>query len=130
MIGADQVRRLAAEATLRIVEEPTVSAADALRYQPSAALERAVRLRDLTCRFPGCDRPAVICDVDHTIPFDHADPAKGGLTVAHNLKCLCRQHHLLKTFWNGATGWRDQPTRRDHRVDLTHRAHLHHVSGQ
>jgi Domain of unknown function (DUF222) len=90
VIGADQVRRLAAEATLRIVEEPTVSAADALRYQPSAALERAVRLRDLTCRLPGCDRPAVICDVDHTIPFDHVDPATGGLTVAHNLKCLCR----------------------------------------
>jgi hypothetical protein len=96
---------MAEDATLRLVEEPTVSTAEALRYQPSAALERAVRLRDLTCRFPGCDRPAVICDLDHTIPFDHADPSRGGLTVAHNLKCLCRQHHRLKTFHDG---WRDE----------------------
>jgi hypothetical protein len=28
----------------------------------------------------------------------------GGPTQASNLKCLCRKHHLLKTFW----GWRDQ----------------------
>jgi hypothetical protein len=105
VIDADLVRRMAEDATLRLVEEPTVSTAEALRYQPSAALERAVRLRDLTCRFPGCDRPAVICDLDHTIPFDHADPSKGGLTVAHNLKCLCRQHHRLKTFHDG---WRDE----------------------
>jgi hypothetical protein len=34
------------------------------RYRPSAALERFVRCRDLTCRFPGCDRPAEFCDVD------------------------------------------------------------------
>ena len=31
------------------------------------------------------------CDVDHTIPFNHADPTAGGLTIAENLKCLCRQ---------------------------------------
>ncbi|OBA99012.1 HNH nuclease [Mycobacteriaceae bacterium 1482268.1] len=105
VIDADQVRRLAEEATLRIVEDPVVSEAEALRYQPSAALERAVRLRDLTCRFPGCDRPAVVCDIDHSIPFNHNDPRRGGLTVAHNLKCLCRQHHRLKTFHNG---WRDE----------------------
>lgn len=78
---------------------------EALRYQPSAALERAVRLRDLTCRFPGCDRPAVVCDIDHTVPFNHNDPRRGGLTVARNLKCLCRQHHRLKSFHDG---WRDE----------------------
>ena len=94
VIDAEQVRQLAADATLRLVEEPVVSVAEAFRYQPSAALERAVRLRDLTCRFPGCDRPAVVCDVDHTVPFDHADPRNGGLTVAANLKCLCRQHRI------------------------------------
>ena len=85
--------------------QPVVSAADELRYQPSAAVERAVRLRDLTCRFPGCDRPAVVCDVDHTVPFNHADPRNGGLTVPWNLKCMCRQHHRLKTFHDG---WRDE----------------------
>jgi hypothetical protein len=58
-------------------------------------LARFVRCRDLTCRFPGCDEPADHCDLDHTIPY----PA--GPTCASNLGCLCRKHHLLKTFW----GW-------------------------
>ena len=111
VVDAEQVRRLAEDATLRLVEQPVVSAADELRYQPSAAVERAVRLRDLTCRFPGCDRPAVVCDLDHTVPFNHADPRNGGLTVPGNLKCMCRQHHRLKTFHDG---WRDEqlPTER------------------
>ncbi|WP_214631560.1 HNH endonuclease signature motif containing protein, partial [Mycobacterium tuberculosis] len=30
--------------------------------------------------------------------------AAGGPTHASNLKCYCRTHHLVKTFW----GWRDQ----------------------
>ncbi len=105
VIDAELLRSIAKEATLRLIEEPTVSPAEALRYQPTAALERYVRMRDLTCRFPGCDRPAVVCDLDHTIPFNHADPRKGGLTVAYNLKCVCRQHHRLKTFHDG---WRDE----------------------
>jgi hypothetical protein len=54
-------------------------------YRPSAALERFLRCRDLTCRFPGCDRPAEFCDVDHTVawPFGPTHPS--------NLKCLCRK---------------------------------------
>ncbi|WP_369741793.1 HNH endonuclease signature motif containing protein [Mycobacterium servetii] len=68
-------------------------------YRPSAALQRFIRCRDLTCRFPGCDRPAEFADIDHTIPYPL------GPTHPSNLKCLCRKHHLLKTFW---TGWRDR----------------------
>ncbi len=104
VIDAEQVRVLAEQARLRLLEEPTVSDAQAMRYQPTAAVERWVRMRDMTCRFPGCDRAAVICDVDHTRPFNHADPRDGGLTVPWNLKCLCRQHHRDKTFFDG---WRD-----------------------
>jgi hypothetical protein len=70
------------------------------QYRPSTALDEYIRFRDLTCRFPNCDCPAVYCDVDHTIPYDD-----GGPTHACNLKCLCRKHHLLKTFW---TAWRDE----------------------
>jgi hypothetical protein len=103
VIDAEQVRELAAAASLRIAD-PFTGPVEALRYQPSAALERAVRCRDLTCRFPGCSRLAVVCDIDHTIPFNHQDPAACGLTVVGNLKCLCRQHHRLKTFHGG---WRD-----------------------
>ncbi|OBJ47817.1 HNH endonuclease signature motif containing protein [Mycobacterium sp. 1423905.2] len=103
IIDAEQVRQLAATASLHTVN-PLTSAAEALRYQPSAALERAVRCRDLTCRFPGCSRPAVVCDLDHTVPFNHQDPNAGGGTVFENMKCLCRLHHRLKTFG----GWRDE----------------------
>jgi hypothetical protein len=104
VIDAEQVRELAAPAaSLRLADLQTTPE-EALRYQPTAVLERAIRCRDLTCRFPGCSRPAVICDIDHTIPFNHADPKTGGSTVPWNLKCLCRQHHRLKTFGR----WRDR----------------------
>jgi hypothetical protein len=107
VIDAEQVRQLAETATQRLVECPTVTPAEAVRYQPSAALERWIRCRDVTCRFPGCDRPAGICDIDHTVPFNHANPAAGGLTVPWNLACYCREHHRLKTFHGGPGGWRD-----------------------
>ncbi len=103
VIDAEQVRELAAAGLVRFADA-AASPAAASRYQPSAALERFVRCRDLTCRFPGCSRRATYCDLDHTIPFNHQNPRAGGLTVASNLKCLCRQHHRLKTFG----GWRDQ----------------------
>jgi len=73
------------------------------RYRPSATLARFVRNRDLTCCFPGCDRPAERCDLDHSTPH-----GASGLTHPGNIKCLCRKHHLLKTFWIGPTGWTDQ----------------------
>ncbi len=71
-------------------------------HRPSLKLDRFVRCRDMTCRFPGCDEPADVCDLDHTIAY----PV--GPTCASNLKCLCRKHHLLKTFWGGPHGWRDR----------------------
>ncbi|WP_237572320.1 HNH endonuclease signature motif containing protein [Mycolicibacterium lacusdiani] len=72
------------------------------RYTPSRSLAEFVRCRDLTCRFPGCSQPATETDIDHTIAWPI------GPTCASNLKCLCRRHHLLKTFWGGSTGWRDR----------------------
>jgi hypothetical protein len=68
-------------------------------YRPSAALAEFIRFRDLTCRFPECDQPAEVCDIDHTVPF----PV--GPTHPSNLKLLCRYHHLLKTFYSE---WQDR----------------------
>lgn len=72
------------------------------RYRPSTALQRFIRCRDLTCRFPGCDAPAEVCDIDHATAYPL------GPTHPSNLRCLCRKHHLLRTFWVGQGGWRDR----------------------
>jgi hypothetical protein len=91
-----------ARATIREVRHPGADTAPDPRYTPTRQTADFVRCRDLTCRFPGCDKPAQFCDVDHTVAY----PV--GPTHPSNLKCLCRFHHLLKTFWNGVSGWRDR----------------------
>ncbi len=47
--------------------------------------------------FPWCSRPARRCQVDHVVPYDHADPDTGGPTATDNLAALCPHHHRLKT---------------------------------
>ncbi|TSE01118.1 DUF222 domain-containing protein [Skermania sp. ID1734] len=69
----------------------------ALAYRPSAALADAVRLRDGTCRHPGCCVPAADCQIDHIQEYDHSKPVHGGWTILANLQCLCARHHALKT---------------------------------
>ncbi len=93
---------LVERATICEVRHPGADSLPEPRYTPSKAVGEFVRCRDLTCRFPGCDKPAEVCDLDHTVAY----PV--GPTHPSNLKCLCRFHHLLKTFWDGARGWRDR----------------------
>jgi hypothetical protein len=52
-----------------------------------------VAVRDHTCVFPWCTRPARSCDVDHTVPS-----ARAGPTCPCNEAALCRRHHRVKTF--------------------------------
>ncbi|BBZ34325.1 HNH endonuclease signature motif containing protein [Mycolicibacterium confluentis] len=106
IIDAAQVRDLVPTALLRPVSCPTLTAtaAQAHTYTPSAGLARFIKTRDLTCRFPGCDRPAWFADLDHTTPFHHTNPTAGGLTAPWNLGCYCREHHRDKTFLD----WTDQ----------------------
>ena len=40
----------------------------------------------VVCRFPGCSRPAIVCDLDHTVPFNQQNPAACGQAVLENLK--------------------------------------------
>jgi hypothetical protein len=101
-LPASAVQDLAGSAKLTPLIVPDAATPAEPRYRPSAGLAEFVRFRDLTCRFPACDRPAEFCDVDHTIPHPI------GPTHPSNLKCLCRFHHLLKTFYTGPRGWADQ----------------------
>jgi hypothetical protein len=65
-------------------------------YHPSDSLRHIIKIRSPRCGAPGCRRPAVACDDDHTIPYD-----QGGRTCECNLYPLCRRHHQTKQ----ARGW-------------------------
>ena len=55
----------------------------------SAAIKRALRLRDRTCRFPGCTH-------SHYVDGHHIKHwANGGETALSNLMLLCSAHHTL-----------------------------------
>jgi len=65
-------------------------------YRPPPSLRHVITIRQPTCSFPGCRRPAIRCDDDHTLPYD-----QGGRTCECNLAPLCRRHHRAKQ----ARGW-------------------------
>ncbi len=94
VIPAPVAAQVALHATIKAQIHPGQAPPEP-RYRPSRKLAEFIRCRDLTCRFPGCSRPATITDIDHTIPYPY------GPTCASNMACLCREHHLLKTFWPG-----------------------------
>jgi hypothetical protein len=94
-------------------------------YQIPEPIKETIQLRDRTCRFPGCPRPARRCETDHTIPWPH------GPTTPANLCCLCTRHHRMKTHsrWQlqqpfaGILIWRS-PTGSIH---ITHQRETTHV---
>lgn len=94
VVPAPVLAHAARYATIRDLVHPG-QAPPKPRYRPSRRLARFIRCRDLTCRYPGCTKPATVCDLDHVI----AHPQ--GPTQAANMACFCREHHLLKTFWPG-----------------------------
>lgn len=101
-IDADTARTLAALAPsfTRLLTHPvsgTVLDVDRTAYRPPADLKRWLQVRDGTCRFPGCNRRAVRCELDHTL-----DWGCDGRTAFDNLAHLCSMHHHLKheTAWS------------------------------
>jgi hypothetical protein len=61
-------------------------------YRPPSSLQHLITVRQPTCSFPGCRRPAIGgCDQDHTVPYH-----QGGRTCECNLAPLCRRHHRAK----------------------------------
>jgi len=101
ILPAASVRGLAESATVHPLEMPTVATPADPGYRPSARTKRFLRFRDVTCRWPGCDRPADQADIDHTVPYPY------GPTHPSNNKHYCRIHHLIKTFYS-FIGWRDE----------------------
>ncbi|KRE40878.1 hypothetical protein ASG74_15505 [Knoellia sp. Soil729] len=83
-------------------------------YRVPDPMARLIRLRDGSCRFPGCSTPARQCDLDHVRPWP------GGPTSPINLMCLCRRHHRIKQRhgWtarlhpDGTVTWTDPTGRR------------------
>lgn len=121
-IDAETARCLAGNthSWARVLTDPvegTVLAVD--RYRTPWPQRRFLRARDQHCRFPGCRRAAIRCEIDHTI-----DAAKGGPTALWNLAHLCQRHHSMKQFtrWkvrqlpDGVLEW-TSPTGRIYRED-------------
>ncbi|MET3467288.1 HNH endonuclease [Microbacterium sp. 1262] len=62
-------------------------------YRPTASMKKLLMARDQHCRFPGCRRAAIRCELDHTVDY-----ALGGHTHIFNLAHLCQRHHSMKQF--------------------------------
>jgi hypothetical protein len=83
--------------TVSLLErDPCSHARQTAAYRPSPGLRHLIEVRQATCTFPGCLRPATRCDKDHTVPYH-----LGGRTCECNLAPLCRRHHAVKQ----ARGW-------------------------
>ena len=94
-ISTAQIREWLRSKTTTIIVRPVIDLADHLpvtAYEIPDRHKTRVALRDHTCRFPHCTRPATRCDIDHHQPHD-----QGGPTCPCNLVPLCRRHHRAKT---------------------------------
>ena len=95
---ASTIRRLVTDVAGCIVD------AGRSRYAISDLQKRLIHLRDGRCRFVGCTRPAIDCQIDHATPY-----GAGGATDLQNLGPLCVFHHQLKTHH----GWQITASARD-----------------
>ena len=108
VIAASTARRLCCDAGVVVAHVDAhgvpLSVGRKTRTTP-AAIQRALRLRDRTCRFPGCTHSRYV-DGHHIKHW-----ANGGETALANLMLLCSAHHTLlheggcRVAANGASGW-------------------------
>ena len=100
VLSVEQIRDWCGRPDVQVIVKPVIELHQRLEtpsYAPTDRIRDYVIARDRTCVFPWCGRNARHGDLDHIVPFDHADPTRGGLTSTDNLAALCRRHHRLKT---------------------------------
>jgi hypothetical protein len=84
-----------AKSFVRVLTHPETGATLSVgrkRYKVPKDLRTWLRVRVGTCRFPGCGRSAMRCDLDHNEEWQY-----GGWTDHDNLASFCRWHHTLKS---------------------------------
>ena len=91
-VVAGMLRSVGASINRALVDQDTgaLLGVSSRSYRPTAGIRRQVVLRDVHCRFPGCERPAQFCDADHVLRWPD------GPTAVTNLQLLCRHHHRAK----------------------------------
>ena len=101
-VTAETIRDWLGRPDLKVVVQPVIDLAEHVSVEayevPDRVAEPAV-LRDVSCVFPWCTRPARRlhpdehpCDREHVIPH-----SRGGPTCSCQIAPLCRRHHRLKT---------------------------------
>jgi hypothetical protein len=109
LVLLDQVQSWCADTRTKVTIKPVIdlnAQLTAQGYDIPDRIREQIQLRDRTCVYPWCTRPARACDIDHVIEYDHDADAEGrpqpGPTATWNLAALCRFHHRLKTHspWN------------------------------
>jgi len=104
-VTATQIRQWCGHPDTQLTVKPVIDLHDHVHveaYEVPDRIAEHVALRDVTCVFPWCTRPARSlkpdghgCDCDHVHPYDPGGPP--GQTCTCRLAPLCRGHHRLKT---------------------------------
>ena len=94
-VTTEQVRTWCANPDAQVTVKPVIDLNEHIHvdaYEVPDRLAEQTELRDHTCVFPWCTRPARRTDSEHCIPHH-----QGGTTCSCNIAPLCRRHHRLKT---------------------------------
>jgi hypothetical protein len=101
-VPPEAARVLAAQSPTwhRILTDPATGTpidARSKSYYIPADVRAPLTAKWQSCSAPGCTRRAETSEIDHIIPFDHDDPARGGQTTFENTHPLCKADHQRKT---------------------------------
>ena len=95
LVTVDQVRSWCRRPETQVIVRPVIDLNQCVAADTDDVPDRIkehVAVRDRTCVFPWCTRPARSCDKDHIHPR-----SRNGPTCSCNIAPLCSSHHRLKT---------------------------------